>query len=52
MLARANPQQAERLLALAQRDVEERWRFYEQMAGIERTVPDPTSGQWPVASGQ
>jgi pyruvate-ferredoxin/flavodoxin oxidoreductase len=40
MLARANPQQAERLLALAQRDVDERWRFYEQMAGVERSVPD------------
>jgi pyruvate-ferredoxin/flavodoxin oxidoreductase len=40
MLARANPERAERLMALAQRDVDERWRFYEQMAGIERTVPD------------
>jgi len=40
MLARANPERAERLLALAQRDVEERWRFYEQMAGVERTVTD------------
>jgi pyruvate-ferredoxin/flavodoxin oxidoreductase len=40
MLARTDPERAERLLALAQRDVEERWRFYEQMAGIERSVPD------------
>ena len=40
MLARANPEQSERLLALAQRDVDERWRFYEQMAGVERSVPD------------
>ena len=40
MLARANPEHSERLLALAQRDVDERWRFYEQMAGIERSVPD------------
>ncbi len=39
MLARANPEQAEQLLALAQRDVDERWRFYEQMAGIEREMP-------------
>jgi pyruvate-ferredoxin/flavodoxin oxidoreductase len=38
MLFRANPAHAERLLQMAQRDVEERWRFYEQMAGIERTV--------------
>jgi pyruvate-ferredoxin/flavodoxin oxidoreductase len=40
MLARSNPAQAERLMALAQRDVEERWRFYEQMAGVERSVPE------------
>jgi pyruvate-ferredoxin/flavodoxin oxidoreductase len=38
MLARANPAQAERLLELAQIDINERWHFYEQMAGIERTV--------------
>jgi pyruvate-ferredoxin/flavodoxin oxidoreductase len=38
MLARSNPQAAERLMALAQRDIDERWHFYEQMAGIERTV--------------
>jgi pyruvate-ferredoxin/flavodoxin oxidoreductase len=38
MLARANPSQAERLLELAQKDINERWHFYEQMAGIERTV--------------
>jgi pyruvate-ferredoxin/flavodoxin oxidoreductase len=40
MLARANPERSERLMKLAQRDIEERWRFYEQMAGVERTVPD------------
>ena len=39
MLARANPERAERLMALAQRDVDERWHFYEQMAGIDRDVP-------------
>ncbi len=39
MLARANPEQAEHLLALAQQDANERWRFYEQMAGIEREMP-------------
>ena len=41
MLARSNPAQAERLLTLAQRDIDERWRFYEQMAGVERSVPEP-----------
>jgi pyruvate-ferredoxin/flavodoxin oxidoreductase len=45
MLSRANPAQADELLALAQRDVDERWRYYEQMAGIEREMP----GRAPVA---
>jgi pyruvate-ferredoxin/flavodoxin oxidoreductase len=40
MLTRTNPTQADRLLALAQRDIDERWRFYEQMAGVQRSVPD------------
>ena len=36
MLTRSNPERAEHLLSLAQRDIDERWHFYEQMAGIER----------------
>jgi pyruvate-ferredoxin/flavodoxin oxidoreductase len=36
MLARSKPKVAEHLMELAQRDVDERWRFYEQMAGVER----------------
>jgi pyruvate-ferredoxin/flavodoxin oxidoreductase len=39
MLARANPDHARELLALAQADVDERWRYYEQLAGVERRVP-------------
>jgi len=39
MLARANPEHAELLLNQAQHDVDSRWRFYEQMAGIERPIP-------------
>jgi pyruvate-ferredoxin/flavodoxin oxidoreductase len=38
-LARSNPEHAAELLALAQADVNERWRYYRQLAGIERTVP-------------
>ncbi len=38
MLARANPAESEKLMAQAQRDIEDRWHFYEQMAGIERRV--------------
>src|SRR5690606_1963175 len=32
VLQQTNPAEAERLLQLAQQDVEERWKFYEQMA--------------------
>ncbi|MGO9469736.1 MAG: pyruvate:ferredoxin (flavodoxin) oxidoreductase [Isosphaeraceae bacterium] len=39
MLARANPEHAEQLLDQAQHDVDSRWRFYEQMAGVERALP-------------
>jgi pyruvate-ferredoxin/flavodoxin oxidoreductase len=45
MLARSNPAQSERLMALAQQDVDERWRFYEQMAGVERSVPERMAAQ-------
>jgi pyruvate-ferredoxin/flavodoxin oxidoreductase len=38
-LARTNPEHAAELVALAQADVDERWRYYRQLAGIERTVP-------------
>jgi pyruvate-ferredoxin/flavodoxin oxidoreductase len=39
MLAGANPQQADRLLDLAQADIDARWRYYEQLAGLEREAP-------------
>jgi pyruvate-ferredoxin/flavodoxin oxidoreductase len=39
VLARSDPEAAERLLALAQEDIDERWHFYEQLAQIERTIP-------------
>ncbi|MEX2621016.1 MAG: pyruvate:ferredoxin (flavodoxin) oxidoreductase [Egibacteraceae bacterium] len=38
MLARSDPERAARLLALAQADVDERWRYYEQLVGVERSV--------------
>ena len=41
MLTRSNPVRAEQLLALAQNDINERWHFYEQMAGVERSAPAP-----------
>jgi pyruvate-ferredoxin/flavodoxin oxidoreductase len=41
MLERANPTRAEELAALAQSDVDERWRYYSQLAAVERGVPAP-----------
>jgi plasmid stabilization system protein ParE len=38
MLARSNPDQAERLLALAQKDIDDQWHYYEQMSGVERAI--------------
>jgi pyruvate-ferredoxin/flavodoxin oxidoreductase len=38
VLARTDPEAAGHLGALAQADVDERWRLYEQLAGVERTV--------------
>ncbi len=41
MLARSDPQRSAHLLDLAQQDIDERWRYYEQLAGLERMVPEP-----------
>jgi pyruvate-ferredoxin/flavodoxin oxidoreductase len=39
VLERTNPARAAELAALAQADIDERWRYYEQLAGISRTIP-------------
>jgi pyruvate-ferredoxin/flavodoxin oxidoreductase len=39
VLQRTHPERAAELASLAQADADERWRYYEQLAGIERTVP-------------
>ncbi len=39
MLMRSHPEEAKRLMDLAQQDIDERWHFYEQLAGVERAVP-------------
>ncbi len=41
MLFRSRPEHAEKLLELAQRDVDERWHYYEQLAGVDRSTPAP-----------
>jgi pyruvate-ferredoxin/flavodoxin oxidoreductase len=55
MLQRSRPEDAERLLELAQEDVDERWHFYEQLAGVERVAPgemEPaTNGDAPSGNG-
>ncbi len=39
MLARSDPERSEMLLDLAQDAIDERWRYYEQLADVERRVP-------------
>jgi pyruvate-ferredoxin/flavodoxin oxidoreductase len=40
MLLRSAPETAERLFALAQNDIDDRWRLYEQFVDLERVIPD------------
>lgn len=39
ILRRTNPKRAEQLTKLAQADADEKWRYYSQLAGIQRTLP-------------
>jgi pyruvate-ferredoxin/flavodoxin oxidoreductase len=39
ILARTHPERAAELAELAQADVDERWRYYEQLAAMHRSVP-------------
>ena len=39
MLARTDPGRSDQLLDLAQAAIDERWRYYQQLAEVERTVP-------------
>ncbi len=45
MLARTDPERSKHLQELAQADADERWRYYSQLAGLERTVPHQTAGR-------
>jgi pyruvate-ferredoxin/flavodoxin oxidoreductase len=38
MLARTHPDAAVSLSAAAQADIDERWRYYSQLAGLERSM--------------
>ncbi|MBX7102646.1 MAG: pyruvate:ferredoxin (flavodoxin) oxidoreductase [Gemmataceae bacterium] len=44
MLSRSNPARADMLFALAQQDIDDRWHYYEQMAGVERDIADGRPG--------
>jgi pyruvate-ferredoxin/flavodoxin oxidoreductase len=39
ILERTQPERAATLAALAQADADERWRYYSQLAGMQRTLP-------------
>jgi pyruvate-ferredoxin/flavodoxin oxidoreductase len=39
ILQRTNPERAAALAALGQADADERWRYYQQLAGIHQTIP-------------
>jgi pyruvate-ferredoxin/flavodoxin oxidoreductase len=38
MVARSDPANAARLTAQAQKDIDDQWHYYEQMAGVERDI--------------
>ncbi len=40
MLARSNPERAAQLFELAQQDIDDRWNYYEQLAGVERDIAE------------
>jgi pyruvate-ferredoxin/flavodoxin oxidoreductase len=48
MLAQANPEHAAELMRLAQEDIDEQWRYYEQLAGLERNVAAPVRVEAPA----
>ncbi len=45
MLARAKPEQSERLLKLGQEDINHRWNYYEQLAATTREGGDGGNGE-------
>ncbi len=43
ILHRTHPEHAERLMELAQSDIDEQWRYYEQLANVERDLAEYTT---------
>ncbi|MCU0478681.1 MAG: hypothetical protein MUE92_08085, partial [Chloroflexi bacterium] len=50
ILARTQPERAAELAELAQADVDERWRYYEQLAAMHRSVPHVHHGPGAIPS--
>jgi hypothetical protein len=42
MLSQSNPEHAAQMLELAQKDIDDSWHWYQQMAGVEREYADDT----------
>ena len=40
MLARSKPEHARHLMEMAQKDIDDTWHYYEQLAGVEREYSD------------
>ena len=45
ILERTQPEAAHHLAGLLQADVDERWHYYEQLAGMHRTIPHTHDGE-------
>jgi pyruvate-ferredoxin/flavodoxin oxidoreductase len=41
MLFRTDPQRAKQLMRRSEQDIAERWRYYEQLSGVQRAAPLP-----------
>jgi pyruvate-ferredoxin/flavodoxin oxidoreductase len=51
VLERTDPARAEQLGELLQADADERWRFYEQLSAVQRTVPSVHGAPGPPTVG-
>ena len=51
ILARSKPEESARLLELGQQDIDGRYQFYEQLAGVDRTVAAETAAAAAAGNG-
>jgi len=50
MLAQADPERAKQLMKAAQADIDARWQYYEQVAGVHRVVAGETGDEGAAAA--